>query len=719
MKKGSLSVCKFFLVAAVTLLTLSLFSSTYAAEPAINETKEAAALNSSAYWLFNQVNTKWNTLNSEDASWALLALSSVDSITEEAKSALINKSKDTECWPSTNCKVKSTAIAILALNELGEDTEIASDWILTKQKAYTTSGVSWYLQLDSDDATNCTISYPVDSSTVTAKLNINKNKTYAWKEGNGGSCLTISNDKYWLALASNCIDKTFTITCTKEVIASLPYKYSNELYVPSESTRSSSTFEMAIRTLCLKESTSECDYDSTLWATYALYTTGRSEYSSFIPYLVEKYSDNKNYFPESILYRMTYSADYLNSTMSAQKRAGYFESDSSSNGRFYDTALAVNAIGDISNTIKAKNWLISNQSKDGNEWGTSNKIKDTSMIFYFIWPDYQLTFIGSGSSIDGGSTDGNQTFTECEDTYLFACRARCSSSETKANYSCGTGRKVCCMPKDLPVNECESTYSFFCRTSCVEGEESANYTCVSGTCCKPKGETIKCNTVKDCKKRECKGKTVEDDDGNLGTCEYPSEYSCNDDFDNDGDGKVDFNDEIDCSKKCSEKDGRICDPGQMCEGSSISAFDTNECCLGDCITEETLTCSEQGGYECSSGKCSGNIISASDSSNCCSSKCSSSKTIWIILLILLILGAIGFFLYKKGFFSKMMIRFSKKSPPKAPSQMLQYIPAVRPLHMPQMPPHQQPHPPVHPMQRKEGKSELDDTLNKLKRFAEK
>jgi hypothetical protein len=146
------------------------------------------------------------------------------------------------------------------------------------------------------------------------------------------------------------------------------------------------------------------------------------------------------------------------------------------------------------------------------------------------------------------------------------------------------------------------------------------------------------------------------------------------------------------------------------------------------------------GFECASDQaCNGEELSASDVNLCCSEECKSKSNLlpFIIIAIVLVLGAAGFFLYKKGFFDK----YFKKKPKSPPSPMTQYRPPVYPLQ-PQQPqmqvqqpihlqvkvqpresPRQPPQQQFQPIQRREGikremKSELDETLKKLKKLSE-
>ena len=624
------------------------------ASAAVNETAEKQAIDSANLWLINQADGKWDVLSSDDASLALLALSFDDRLATEGKEALLDKSMNDECWPSPSCNVKSTALAVLALNKVGQNTDKATEWLLGKKAAYTATGVTWILQIDSDEATNCTASYDGKSY----NLVLNKDKTYAF-QGTRPTCLSITNNNYWLEISKNCLDKSFDVACTKSAIVSLPYQSGNTLYVPSESFSAPAT--IAIRTVCMKEGAS-CSYDATLWTALALQKTGR-DYSALIPYLIDQKDGNTKFMSDAFLYILTSRTEHAESLLSGQSKDGYW-TDIGGFGKYYDTAIAESAIADYAteNATKAKEWLIKEQ-KDG--WGTTAKIRDTSLILSFVWP-------------------------------------------TAA--------------KAVPSNDCETVYGWSCRTSCLDGEEQAAYSCISlsAICCKPRGAVIGCDSVKDCEKIECKNKYVTDANGNLGKCEYPSEISCDDNFDNDGNGLTDMND-ASCTETCFQKGGSICLGNEVCSENVIKASDTDECCLAAC--ESKKTCAEQDGFECSANQQCDAWLTASDTLYCCGAKCKSKLSIipFIIIALILALGAGAFFLYKKGFFKKKFL--IKKPIYPAPQQpaMQAYRPPVKPLVS--QPQAFQPQPVQPSLERRaaikrEVKSEMDETMKKLKKLAE-
>jgi len=286
----------------------------------------------------------------------------------------------------------------------------------------------------------------------------------------------------------------------------------------------------------------------------------------------------------------------------------------------------------------------------------------------------------------------------------------------------------------IPRNACEEDYTYSCRTQCLEGEEEAIYSCgtKAGKCCKPVGVTPGCTELKDCLDRNCRGATVTDATGKTGKCEL-SESLCNDNFDNDADTRIDAADEDCKEEKCLDKHGKVCPRNEECDEPVIRTTDTDKCCTGTCVAA-TKTCAEQDGVDCEGQECKDDAwLGASDTFFCCSTECKSKTNIlpFIIIALILALAAGAFFLYKKGFFRKKFVP-PKIMPPSAGA----YKPPVRPL-TPQFPISQQQQRPVDirlkfqpqaqaqrppfsekAAPRKETKSELDETLKKLKKLAE-
>ncbi|MBU2523497.1 MAG: hypothetical protein KKE23_04395 [Nanoarchaeota archaeon] len=535
------------LLASVLLLSLSNIVS--AADT------ESVQVEKAYSYLISQVDGKWTSLSldSETASLALLALSYDDRIAEDGRIALLAKKHSTNaCWPATSCKIKGTALAVLALSRLGEDVEESFDWLNSQQKAFSVSGISWYLQMDSEQPTNCTVTYETTRQ-VTDNIGINKDRTYSM---GSSSCLELSGDKYWLRIKSGCIDKVFSVSCDDASTVSLPYKLGTTLYIQPQTSSVPAT--ISINTLCLKDGSS-CTYEGTLWAAYTLMKNGR-DYSQLLPYLIGEAASNKKYLPDALLFSLSAKEDHAFALLSQQSRDGYW-TDLGGYGRYWDTALASMVMIDYAseNITKAKSWLLKNQNPDSS-WGTY-KIRDTSFILFSIWPKTVSTAIGNCVSSGG----------ECRAT-------SCYIGEVESTLSCLAGG-ICCLPEGGICTTTSDCFNPECYGEIVsDGVEN-------GVCENP--ETT-CNdnfdndgnSLVDINDPSCQ-KFCDDIGGN----ECFSDESCS------GDVRTTLETDRCClgtcekaTSTCSEQTGNLCS-AEKCSGSIIASSDstaTQICCSEKC-----------------------------------------------------------------------------------------------------------------------------------------
>jgi len=148
--------------------------------------------------LENKINNTCEDLTLDQQIFSLLVL---DDCKSEVKAA-----QDTDfCWPEDKCKTKTTAQAILALNEAGVDTDDSEEWLMSQNK--TPTDLTWYLQIESPEATSCEVSYGSSVYTV----NIAEDKKID-SNSNLGNCLKLSSSNYWLEIYPSCYSKEFEIS---------------------------------------------------------------------------------------------------------------------------------------------------------------------------------------------------------------------------------------------------------------------------------------------------------------------------------------------------------------------------------------------------------------------------------------------------------------------------------------------------------------------------
>lgn len=505
-------------VFVVLLLVLSLFSFSIALA-ADNETNSttnttdttttsststqstAEGIDAGFECLEEEVEGSCSDLSVQEISLTILATPK-DSVLDECVQALKDKETNNH-WAN----VKETAFAILALEHAGEDTDEEVKWILTQNR--TPTDLIWYLQQDSNEATECKFSYSGNDYTI----NVGENKKL---DADAGACLERAQSNFWLEISPDCYNQEFAVSCNKDFIANLLYrnKQSSTIYVLDETASEPAfgTAKLSVNSQCFSSGSTGCDYESTAWATLALLETG-NDIEAFIPYVLAMADSNERYLPTSFSYIVTEYDDYSTQLIKEQKLGNYWEAPSTAYTRFYDTSLALLALDGSSSeqVTKAKDWLLFSQNSDGC-WNNKN-IRDTAIVLWAL-----ATRSGRGSG--GGGV------TRCADAGFFCIpRTDCPSNEVLGNYFCSGLSSVCCENENLlsceeytgqicgedeicvgdarkstdsnscclgtceeaqQLSECEDI-GYICRSSCADNQESIDYSCDGqGICCRTK-----------------------------------------------------------------------------------------------------------------------------------------------------------------------------------------------------------------------------------------
>ena len=459
----------------------------------LNQT-ETSKINKAYSCLENKSETKCSTLSLEQQIFSLLAIGNCKNEVKAAASS-------SGCWPASNCDVKSTAQAILALNNAGENTDNAQNWLLSQNK--TPDNLNWFLEIESSEETTCTISYSGTSHTVTIK----EDKTIS---SSAGTCLSLSQGNYWLKIALNCLDVEFSVSCDKSFLTTLLFKKvdSSTIYVSKDSEGASAggTTTTKVNSFCFANG-NQCSYEGSLWAALAL-DNAEEDVSSFIPYLTTMAEDNDKFIPESFLYLLTGFNDFRNTLLLKQK-GNYWEE---SGDKYYDTALALLALQDqvyIEKT-NAKEWLLESQDSDGCWQGN---VRNTAFILYSVWPE---------PIFNGGTIEP-----DCKDQG-FDCVSSINCEGQTLDYECG-GLLVCC---DTPttLETCLEMNGDICSSNedCAGGTEvtafDTSYCCVEGTCQEVDTTEYTCELNEGtC---ESSGNCDEGFEDSSYTCEFPMDACC-------------------------------------------------------------------------------------------------------------------------------------------------------------------------------------------------
>lgn len=468
----------------------------------------------------------------------------------ECRDELISDMSSSNCWPSSGCKIKETAQAILALERTGENTTNAEQWLLSQNT--TPTDIIWYLQIESSEATNCTISY--SESEYSIKISADKKVS-----SGAGNCLSLSDGSWWLKVASSCYGKEIEVSCDKKFLTNLLFQKegSSTIHVSEKTTESSANGlnnEM-VNSFCFKQN-GACNYEGSLWAAMILDYTG-NDVDPYMPYLItlSENENNEKYLPESFLYYLTNSDDFRKNLLLKQKVSKYWEE---SGDRFYDTAIALLPFSDEPpEKVKSKNWLLDEDTLDS-EGCWKGSISATGLLLFSLWPtEYD----------DDKDNDGYSRGEDCNDS----------------NYLIHPNATEYCDELD---NDCDEEVD----ENCTESPDYDEDGYPSDVDCDDRNYLIHPGAIEYCDEEDndcdeeidedCINFTDEDEDG------YPIEVDCNDTNRLIHPGATEYCDEIDnnCNNQTDDDCINITQDEDYCEDND-----------GFCISR--AACSDAGGDE--------------------------------------------------------------------------------------------------------------------------
>lgn len=675
--------------------------------------------------LKDQINSSGcENLPVEQQAFSLLAVG-------ECEQELINASASDKCWPETSCTLKDTSQAILALKQADSDynSTAAEEWLLSNTKV--PENLDWFLEIETNDPSTCTIYYEGEESGV--KVNIAENKKLS--SSNLGNCLTLAKDNYLIEVSPSCYGTEIDVSCDKGFLTTLIFQMDgsttlNVLDTVQESSAGGTTTEI-INSLCFKNPvTNQCDYEGSLWASEVLFYLD-IDVSDFLPYLVAFSEDNEDLLPESFLYFLT--GKFKQELLNLQVRNKYWIS---SGDEYYDTALALLPLQYDSPTEKqnSKDWLLDVQEESGC-WDNGN-LRNTAFILYSIWPE--STTSTEESVCGDGSITGNE---ECDGTKLGG--ESCISlgydsgdldcySET-SSFACTFDESDCVVPETCDVDDdCPTGYLCSLNGECYE-DSSSDYECDIDD---------DCNTGEECLDNICVEKTLDCVDEGFScmlaidcpTGKLLGGYECS------GISKC-------CSEQksygtCFSQNGEICKSDETCKnGNTVDAdnLDSGEvCCLSECV-ESGSSGGDEYTCETNNGICRTSCLSDEEESfsyscqfgdACCFTKTKKKSTWFIWVLIALILIAVLGIVFRekiKDLIMKMKHKKKKSPGPGKPlfgglKPMFHGQPPHQGKNAPQkpiprriIPPSQQrPSPKVPPKTPSKTSKDLDEVLKKLR-----
>ena len=398
---------------------------------------------------------------------------------------IINSSVEGECWAGERpgCQLETTSKAMLALDKAGKRIGSYGDWLVSQNS--TADALTWYLQVEtSSDSSVCNISY----NNNYYEVEIGSDKKFS---SEAGSCLLLSESRYWLRVSPNCYGTEFQISCEDSFSTNLLFREegSATINVLGETSSSSSggTTTEKVDSMCFQERGS-CSYEGTLWAASVLDYLGK-DVSKYMPYLVALKEENREYLPQSFLYSLTGNSRYSDELLDLRSPPGYWEE---SGDKFYDSALAVNFLQEErldSQLSVTKEWFIEKQQEDGC-WNNKN-IKDTAFILYSSWP----------REVSGQEPGDGEEETVCQDVGYCLFNSECEGAggrELPEHSDTCTGTKICCDTQKVQEDTCadlagEQTNEICAADEyCVGGEEKYSNSasdvegmevcCIGGTC---------------------------------------------------------------------------------------------------------------------------------------------------------------------------------------------------------------------------------------------
>ncbi len=459
-----------------------------------------------------RINNAYSCLNSKITAKTCSQLSTEEKIfsalaTGECLDDLKNDESSSHCWPKSNCNIKTTAQAILALQG---DTQ-AENWLLSKN--ISASGINWYLEIDTSNPASCTITYSDSSHTIS----IGEDKKIS---SSAGPCLSLSQDGYWLKVSDSCYEKNFEISCNESFISTFLFKKKDSstfhILKDTESASAGGKINMQVKSFCFSSEGSSCDYEGTLWAAITLKYLGE-DVSPYMPYLLTLASENENLFPEAFLYYLTNYVDLKTAISEKQKIAGYWDV---SGDKYYDTAIALYPFQSegLDGKEKAKSWLFEQQDSEGC-WNHGN-IKDTAFILYSVFP---RSFFPPSTNED------------CEDSGYYCMTPLSCTGSLLDDYDCSGLLKCCDTPP--PEKTCEDIQGVICNSTqecsgtednSVSGLSAGETCCVTGSCQAKTSSTQQTQESCEANNGRCDPFGCEDNEKETSvyTCSDSSDYCC-------------------------------------------------------------------------------------------------------------------------------------------------------------------------------------------------
>jgi hypothetical protein len=449
---------------------------------------------------------------------AFVVLATPDGATFDSCVNKLESAKVGDSWGN----VKDTALALLALDHAGKDTTSIENWL--ESVAKNSSDLEWHVILDTEDSTTCSIKY--DNQTY-GDIVISEDKTLS---SGAGSCLVRDSRNLDLILDSSCHGKNIEVECIDDFIVAFNFIEKSQPLVLNalDDTLSASGYgsvNFGISSRCFGEGSS-CDFETSAWATYALLEAG-VDIGEYMPYLFAVSGSNAQYVPSAFLYILKKYDVYSANLIKDQGSSGYWDISGSPYGKFYDSALAVLALGvNQQSVLKTLDWFYYSADSEGCIGGST---RDLAIV---LWATEQRA----------GRASGGSTQIHCEDVenqdYFCVPYGECSGEQLD-NFFCSSS--VCCT-EDVELLSCVEQNGSVCNSgqTCAGSSSSSSdeLSCCLGDCI-DSVELSECELADNTCQSSCGSNEVVvnsltcDDSGDV-CCDYVGSVPSRDSNDSDG-----------------------------------------------------------------------------------------------------------------------------------------------------------------------------------------
>ena len=310
-------------------------------------------------WLSDHI--VWSQASTEELSFATMVLNS------QAGLSQLNSKMDSQngCFPKTNCNVRDTALATLALESMNQEINKQLKYLSDSLKVASTNIDEWYIQVVANEEGACIIKYDE------APNGINFNFDDEGRLNDGSSWIRFNQLNGFIF--NKDIEK-INVACD---FASVP-KISaikiigNSYYIIEEQNSKNANFELKNGCYASSPSSGDCDDDSSFYASWVLDMLGSGITTE--NYLRDHADSNIEYALLSNI-----NSQHIPNLLSRQMDDGSFGESA------YESSFAYHALKNSNypdESSRIKNWIETNQNRDG-RFGSS--IKDTSAALYLIY----------------------------------------------------------------------------------------------------------------------------------------------------------------------------------------------------------------------------------------------------------------------------------------------------------------------------------------------